>query len=354
LDISLPQNRLGCSGEIASSWGFEVSAHTQAAERLCFDVFELDTRTVELRKRGLKLRLRGQPLQVLAVLLQRRGDLVTREELRAEIWAEDTFVDFDHSLHNAIARLREALGDSAARPRYIETLPRRGYRFIGQVERVDMLADQPMARQFVEGPISEGVLRRLTMTVSVALLALASIAAGIRVNHLSVQTQVKEPQLPALAVLPLDNLSGDPSQDYFVDGMTDELITDLAKEKSLRVISRTSVMRYEGSRKTLPEIAAELNADAVIEGSVERVGKRVRIRAQLLYAHSDRHLWAETYESDTSDVLRLQSEVGQAIARQVQAQFPPPTHDQLRGHSTYARRSGDSPATKAGEDQDAD
>ena len=331
-----------------------MSAHTQAAERLCFDVFELDTRTVELRKRGLKLRLRGQPLQVLAVLLQRRGDLVTREELRAEIWAEDTFVDFDHSLHNAIARLREALGDSAARPRYIETLPRRGYRFIGQVERVDMLADQPMARQFVEGPISEGVLRRLTMTVSVALLALASIAAGIRVNHLSVQTQVKEPQLPALAVLPLDNLLGDPSQDYFVDGMTDELITDLAKEKSLRVISRTSVMRYEGSRKTLPEIAAELNADAVIEGSVERVGKRVRIRAQLLYAHSDRHLWAETYESDTSDVLRLQSEVGQAIARQVQAQFPPPTHDQLRGHSTYARRSGDSPATKAGEDQDAD
>jgi TolB-like protein/DNA-binding winged helix-turn-helix (wHTH) protein len=340
---------------MATSWGFAVSAHTQAAERLCFDAFEFDTRTVELRKRGMKLRLRGQPLQVLAVLLQRRGDLVTRDELRAEIWAEDTFVDFDHSLHNAIARLREALGDSAAKPRYIETLPRRGYRFIGQIENVDMhLADPPMAKQFVEGPISEGALRNLTMTVSVALLALASIAAGMRVNHLSAQTQVKEPQLPALAVLPLDNLSGDPSQDYFVDGMTDELITDLAKEKSLRVTSRTSVMHFKGSRKTLPEIAGELNVDAVIEGSVERIGKRVRIRVQLLYAHPDRHLWAETYESDSSDILRLQSEVGQAIARQVQAQFLPPAHEQLRDHSTYARRSGDRPATKAREDQDAD
>jgi TolB-like protein/DNA-binding winged helix-turn-helix (wHTH) protein len=341
--------------EIATSWGFEVSAHTQAAERLCFDAFEFDTRTVELRKRGLKLRLRGQPLQVLAVLLHRRGDLVTRDELRAEIWAEDTFVNFDHSLHNAIARLREALGDSAAKARYIETLPRRGYRFIGQIEKVDMhLADPRMAKQFVEGPISEGALRNLTMTVSVALLALASIAAGMRVNHLSAQTQVKEPQLPALAVLPLDNLSGDPSQDYFVDGMTDELITDLAKEKSLRVISRTSVMHFKGSRKTLPEIAGELNVDAVIEGSVERIGKRVRIRAQLLYAHPDRHLWAETFESDSSDILRLQSEVGQAIARQVQAQFLPPAHEQLHDHSTYARRSGDRPATKAREDQDAD
>ena len=334
--------------------GIEVSAHTQAAERLCFGAFELDTRTVELRKRGLKLRLRGQPLHVLAVLLQRRGDLVTRDELRAEIWAEDTFVDFDHSLHNAIARLREALGDSAAKPRYIETLPRRGYRFIGQIDKKVDIPDQPMEKQFSEVPISENVFRKLTMTVSVALLALASIAAGIRVNRLSQQTQAKEPELPAVAVLPLDNLSGDSSQDHFADGMTDELITDLAKEKSLRVISRTSVMGYKGSRKTLPEIARELNVDVVIAGSVERVGKRVRIRAQLLYAHSDRHLWAETYESDTSDVLHLQSEVGHAIAGQVLAQFLSPAREQPRGHNTYARRSGDSPATKAREDQDAD
>jgi len=269
-------------------------------------------------------------LQVLTVLLQRSGDLVTREELRGEIWSGDTFVDFDHSLHNAVARLRETLGDSALKPRYIETLPRRGYRFIGQIEKVDMdPLDQLMAKQPVEGPISGGQLRKLTMALSVALLAFASIAAGLRVNRLSTRTQMGEQPLPALAVLPLDNLSGDPSQDYFVDGMTDELITDLAKENSLRVISRTSVMRYKGSRKTLPEIAAELKVDAVIEGSVVRVGKRVRIRAQLLYAQTDRHLWAETYERDTSDVLRLQSEVGEAIARQVQAQLLPQVHDQL-------------------------
>jgi TolB-like protein len=178
------------------------------------------------------------------------------------------------------------------------------------------MPDQAMEKQFGEVPIFENVFRKLRLTVSVALLALASNAAGIRVNRLSQQTQAKEPELPALAVLPLENLSGDSSQDHFVDAMTDELMTDLAKEKSLRVISRTSVMRYKGSRKTLPEIARELNVDVVIEGSVERVGKRVRIRAQLLYAHTDRHVWAETYKSETSDVLHLQSEVGHAIAGQ--------------------------------------
>jgi TolB-like protein/DNA-binding winged helix-turn-helix (wHTH) protein len=303
--------------------GIEVSAHTPAACLLRFDAFELDTRAGELRKRGVKLRLQGQPLQVLAALLQHSGDLVTRDELRAQIWPADTFVDFDHSLHNAIARLREVLGDSAQKPHYIETLPRRGYRFIGQVEGGELEEPEQPASidESVEAAPVVPSTKGRTALLSVTLLILASIASAFwMVRPGSPRASASENlQLHSLAVLPLDNLSADPSQQYFVDGMTDELITDLAKVSSLRVISRTSVMRYKGTTKTLPEIARELNVDAVIEGSVVRSGKRVRITAQLLHGPTDRHLWAETYERDLGDVLRLQSEVAQAIAQQVRA-----------------------------------
>jgi TolB-like protein/Tfp pilus assembly protein PilF len=245
---------------------------------LRFDIFELDTRAGELRKRGVKLRLQGQPLQVLGALLSRAGDLVTREELRAEIWPGDTFVDFDHSLHNAIARIRETLGDSAETPRYIETLPRRGYRFIVAVDQVK-----------AEAPRNP-----------------------IRRNH-----QIDPLKIQAIAVLPLENLSGDSNQDYFADGMTEALITSLAKIKALRVISRTSAMQYKGARKLLPQIARELNVDAVIEGSVLRSGDRIRITAQLIHAGTDQHLWAESYERDFRDILSLQSEIARHVAGQV-------------------------------------
>lgn len=303
-----------------------MSAHTQTACLFRFDAFELDTRAGELRKRGIKLRLQGQPLQVLAALLQHSGDLVTRDELRAQIWPADTFVDFDHSLHNAIARLREVLGDSAQKPRYIETLPRRGYRFIGQVEElVTEVEEPPRTEALVETPASASAGKGHMALLSVTLLTLASIGSAFWLVRPASPTAsaAENLQLHSLAVLPLDNLSGDPSQEYFVDGMTDELITDLAKVSSLRVISRTSVMRYKGTKKTLPEIARELNVDAVIEGSVVRSGKRVRITAQLLHGPTDRHLWAETYERDLGDVLRLQSDVAQAIAQQVRAQISP-------------------------------
>ncbi len=313
-----------------------MSAHTQTASLLRFDAFELDTRAGELRKRGVKLRLQGQPLQVLAALLQQPNGLVTRDELRAQIWPADTFVDFDHSLHNAIARVREVLGDSAQKPRYIETLPRRGYRFIGQVEGLELeeLEHPASPDESVEESIPAKKGR--TALLSVTLLALASIASAFWMVHpVSPRASVAEDlQLRSLAVLPLDNLSGDPSQDYFADGMTDELITDLAKVSSLRVTSRTSVMRYKGTKKSLPEIARELNVDAVIEGSVVRSGKRVRITAQLLHGPTDRHLWAETYERDLEDVLRLQSEVAQAVAQQVRAQVSPQQQARFRSART--------------------
>ncbi len=256
---------------------------------LRFDVFELDARAGELRKRGTKLRLQGQPLQVLDILLSRAGELVTREELRAEIWPADTFVDFDHSLHNAIARIREALGDSADSPRYIETLPRRGYRFIERVDEVQAEAPTSQLRQTRD-----------------------EAARGIQ----------------ALAVLPLQNLSGKPGDEYFADGMTEALITCLAKIKALRVISRTSAMQYKGVRKSLPQIARELNVDALIEGSVLRSGERVRITAQLIRS-SDQHLWAESYTRDFRDILSLQSEIARQVANEVRIILTPEERDRL-------------------------
>ena len=297
-------------------------AAAPASRVLRFDNFELDVRAAELRKGGVKLRLQGQPIQVLATLLNSAGELVTREELRSQVWPAETFVDFDHSLHNAVARIREVLGDSAGTPRYIETLPRRGYRFIGTVERVGVEEPLPSGPSEVtrETPVVPARSRRHAILIA-AMLMMVAVAAVLllTLSHRAVAT----PSVRSLAVLPLDNFSGDPAQEYFADGMTDELITDLAKIGALRVISRTSVMRYKGTKKALPEIARELNVDGIIEGSVTRSGQRVRITAQLLYGPTDKHLWAETYERDLGDVLSLQSEVAQAIAQQVRAQVTP-------------------------------
>jgi TolB-like protein/DNA-binding winged helix-turn-helix (wHTH) protein/Tfp pilus assembly protein PilF len=301
---------------------------------LRFDTFELDVRAAELRKNGFKVRLQGQPIQVLATLLNRAGELVTREELRAQVWPAETFVDFDHSLHNSIARLREALGDSAGTPRYIETLPRRGYRFIGTVERVGSSEEAALSgpiepsfsREARAVPVRSGH-RRIFLA---ALLLIAAIAVALVLIPTLARRAAVRPSVRSIAVLPLANFSGDPAQEYFVDGMTDELITDLAKIGTLRVISRTSVMRYKGTSKSLPEIARELNVDGIVEGSVTRSGQRVRITAQLLYGPTDKHLWAETYERDLGNVLSLQSEVAQAIAQQVRAQLTPQQQARFR------------------------
>jgi TolB-like protein/Flp pilus assembly protein TadD len=244
-----------------------ADAHSARAT-VRFGMFEADFRAGELRKRGVKVKLQEQPLQILQMMLQRPGEVVTRDELRHKIWPADTFVDFEQGLYNAVRRLRDALKDSAEKPRFIETLSRRGYRFIGTIE------------------------------------------ASPR-------------QIQSLAVLPLENLSCDPEQEYFAEGLTEALITTLAKIGELRVISRTSVMLYKGVRKPLPEIARELGVDAVVEGTVLRAGERVRITAQLIDAPKESHLWAESYERDLRDVLALQAEVAQAIAREIQVKLTP-------------------------------
>ncbi len=309
-----------------------MSAPAPTPRVIRFDTFDLDLRAGELRKHGVKLRLQGQPLQVLAILLESAGNPVTREELRNQLWPADTFVDFDHSLHNAIARIREALADSAETPRYIETLPRRGYRFIAQVERVR--PETPLASSENGKETSEKVAvtsqTKPRVALAFTIFALAAAGSAFWLVRTGLHATIAAPRIRSIAVLPLQNLSGDPSQEYFTDGMTDELITDLAKINALRVISRTSVMRYKRTKKSLPEIARELNVDGIVEGSVMRSGNRVRITAQLLQASTDQHLWAETYDRDLGDVLRLQSQVAQAIAQQVRAELTPQQEAQFR------------------------
>ena len=311
--------------------GLDIPTSTLRARVSRFDDFELDVRSGELRKHGLRLRLRGQPLQVLAILLNRPGDVVTREEIRSQIWSADTFVDFEHSLHNAIARLRETLGDSAETPRYIETLPRHGYRFIAPVETEEAPEPSHPAQSTLPRGVSVASSRSTPRGLLVAsVLAILAIAFAVWQAGTWTRPTSAAPRLNSIAVLPLANLSGDPSEEFFADGLTDQLITDLAEVGSLRVISRTSVMRYKGTKEGLPEIARKLNVDAIVEGSVVRSGQRVRVTAQLLQASTDQHLWAETYDRDLGDVLKLQGEVADAIAQQVRAQLTPKQQAQLR------------------------
>ena len=240
-----------------------------------FGAFEVDLRTGELRKHGIKIKLQEQPLQILQQLLEHAGEVVTREDLQKRIWPADTFVDFDHGLYSAVQRLRDALGDTAETPRYVETLPRRGYRFIAPVINNGILGEAEVTLASVEAPVSVVPERpapqrsfRIPMLVTTGVILVALLFALVfRGGSLGERLlgRAAVPPIRSIAVLPLQNLSSDPNQEYFADGMTDALITDLAQIGSLKVISRTSTMRYKKSDKTLPEIARELNVDGIVE-----------------------------------------------------------------------------------------
>ncbi len=281
---------------------------TSSARVVRFGRFEADLHTGELHKNGIKIKLQEKPFQILELLLERPGELITREELREKLWPADTFVDFDSSIGTAVAKLRQALGDSAQEPRFVETVSSRGYRFLGPVTRVSQAAPgaspvSERAKKHDEGKVGEKTtLRRLVASIAAGLIGgILLIGVVLRFDIGGARQWLRwqsNPPIHSLAVLPLENLSHDPSQDYFVDGMTDALTADLSKISALRVISRTSSMQYKGTKKGLPQIAKELNVDGVVEGSVTRSGNRVRITAQLLHASTDQHLWAETYERD--------------------------------------------------------
>jgi TolB-like protein/DNA-binding winged helix-turn-helix (wHTH) protein len=319
-------------------------------QRAKFGTFTLDVTSGELRKHGTKLRLGEQPFQILSLLLERRGELVSREELLKRLWPSDTFVDFDHGLNSAIRRLRDALGDQQEEPRWVETVPRRGYRFIGEVEwgtnGAGIAAKQPEPREAPEQEHNEagktGKRTRKRNAIAIAVAAALVVGAwfawrlaGER-RSASLAAQVK-----ALAVLPLENLSGDAKQEYFADGMTDELITELAKTKGVRVISRTSVMQYKSVRRPLREIAKELGADAIVEGTVALNGSRVRVRVQLIHVATDTHLWAQSYERDVNDVMELQEELARNIAVELKTTIAPTARKAKRidpqAHENYLK-----------------
>jgi TolB-like protein/DNA-binding winged helix-turn-helix (wHTH) protein/Tfp pilus assembly protein PilF len=317
-----------------------------------FGTYEVSFQSGEVRKAGVRIRVQQQPLKLLEVLLERPGEVVTREELRSRVWPNESFGDFDQAVNIAIAKLRSALGDSAENPRYIETLPKRGYRFIADVSFVDaeghirrpesppadsagtdpghQIQGNGLAVPPVTGsgpvlqnpglpvaPQRQSPTGRIILAVAL-VVSLAILSVFLFRSHGHAPTPIR-----SLAVLPLENLSGDASQKYFSDGMTDQLITDLAQISALKVISRTSVMVYEGARKPLPQIARELHVDAVVEGTVLRAGDQVRITAQLIDASTDKHLWSQSYEGELKDTLALQDRVARAIAEQIQINLTP-------------------------------
>jgi TolB-like protein/DNA-binding winged helix-turn-helix (wHTH) protein/Tfp pilus assembly protein PilF len=316
----------------------DTSVSSRTVQR--FGGFEVDPRSRELRRKGKCVRMQDQPLEVLLLLLERSGEVVTREELKERLWPADTFVDSDDGLNGAVRKLREALGDSAEEPQYIETIPRRGYRFIGTVDAEVAQPESDSKTDTVNGPPQELPSKARSTRARWLRLGAVSIVAAIVTGVLGWVAFNKHrarggttPAITSLVVLPFSNLSGDPSQEYFADAMTDEMTSDLAKIGALRVISRTSAMHYKGTSKTLPEIARELNVDGAIEGSVLRTGGRARITVQLISAPSDRHIWSESYERDLADILRLQNELSRTIAGEVRVAITPAEERHLHPES---------------------
>jgi len=302
-----------------------------------FADFELDLRSGELSKEGVKIRLQEQPFRLLAALLESPGQVLTREELRRRLWPADTFVDFDHRLAAAISKLREALQDSAEHPKFVETVGRRGYRFIFPIRTAQAVEDSADTQQRTAAepvPFLPAAWKTFGRRGIIAAVLLVVLAAGWFLRHRWQQSAAASvPQISSIAVLPLENLSNDPEQEYFTEGMTDEIITDLAKLPGLRVISRTSTAQYKDTHKALPQIARELKVDGVVEGTVLRSGNRIRIRAQLVYAPTDQHLWANAYERDVKDVLTLQATLARDIASEIQLKLT----SQQQAHLAAAR-----------------
>jgi TolB-like protein/DNA-binding winged helix-turn-helix (wHTH) protein/TPR repeat protein len=310
----------------------QLESLAQRSYRYTFRGFEFDPPTGELRDKQRLTVLQQQPAEILLAMLERPGGLITREELVRRLWPSGTFVDFDRSLNKGVNKLREALQDSADNPQFIETLPRRGYRFIAPVET--QISEAPGSTEVRSGasisgavpsgpPVASRGYGTRTKVVASALVVAVGLLLTLCLSRVRERLLARPspPHIQSLAVLPLVNLSTDTGQDFFADGVTEELITDLGKISALRVISRTSVMQYKGTKKPLREIAGELNVDALIEGTVARSGSHLRITANLLQVSPEKHLWAESYESEVGDALTVQGKIAQAVAREIQVKL---------------------------------
>jgi TolB-like protein/DNA-binding winged helix-turn-helix (wHTH) protein len=339
-----------------------------------FAEFELDRGRYELRRGDCVLKLEKIPMELLVLLVESNGQLVTRDEIVERIWGKDVFLDTEHGINTAIRKIRQTLGDDPDSPRFVQTVTGKGYRFIATTATISSvhgngsqgapspeLADvaSDLRRERFDGASAERALpdiatsiepnsssRTRFRTASLVLLGVIAILAtfvglNVRGTRDRMFSRAARPKIHSLAVLPLENLTGDPAQEYLADGMTDEVITMLAKNPSLRVISRTSVMQYKKVHRPLREIAQELGVDGILEGSVARSGNRLHVTAQLIHAPSDTHVWAESYDRDLSDVFSLPAELSQTIAKEVKTavspSIVPPRHINPEAHDAYLR-----------------
>ncbi len=307
-----------------------MEAPARSSRRVRTGLFEIDLGSSDVRKSGRKVPLQEQPFRVLAMLLERPGDIITREELQARLWPADTFVGFDEGINTAIRKLRVAFGDSADNPRFIETIPRRGYRFLAPVHEATAETAQPSesvapgdATAEVPGSRPGSVQRLVVALLAVTLLAVLAGVTYLRRSHPPKTPPAQKRAM--LAVLPFQNMSNDPTQEYFSDGLTEETITDLGQlsPEQLGVIARTSAMAYKHTNKTVSQIGQELGVDYILEGSVRREGGEARVSAQLIRVSDQTHLWAQNYERELHDLLLIENELGKAIARQVQINLTP-------------------------------
>ncbi len=306
-----------------------------SVETIHFEDFELDRRAHELRCCGSIVHLERIPFDLLNLLVERRGELVTRKEILEQIWGKDIFVDGDNGINTAMRKIRLALKEDPENPRFLRTVPGKGYRFAAEPlakkardAAADVGAGLPGAGNLLLGKQwTLWVALGLLVVIGIATVLLALNVQGWRLRLLG----RAKPNIQAVAVLPFANLSGDPEEEYFADGVTEELITELGKISTPRVISRQSVMQYKGSIKPLQEIARELNVDAVFEGAVERSGDRVRIIIHLDQVAPESQLWANQYNSDIRDVLRLQDEIARTVTDEIQVKLKPHEYARLAG-----------------------
>ena len=317
-----------------------MNAPTSSRGLVRFGAYAVDLRSGELHKEGVKLKLQEQPFRLLALLLEHPGEVVTREELRQRLWPEDTFVSFDDGLNTAIKKLRDALGDSAEKPRLIETLPKHGYRFILPVTMMGTETAREFSTQAADtaSPVLPHTLLRSARSWSRSrtVLPLAIGAAALSLVAYLVRPHVRPQATPRsgkimLAVLPFENLSGDPEQEFFSEGMTEEMIAQLGglHPAELGVIARSSAMQYKHPNKSINEVGRELGVQYVLEGSVRKAGDRLRITAQLIQVVDQTHLWAQTYDRDVRDALAIQGDVARAIAEEIRLKLTPEQQQRL-------------------------
>jgi TolB-like protein/DNA-binding winged helix-turn-helix (wHTH) protein len=303
-----------------------------------FEDFELDPVAYELRRAGRVVRLERIPLELLFLLVERRGQLVTRQEIVERVWGRDVFVDSDSSVNTAVRKIRQALKDNSDKPRLLFTVAGKGYRFVPPVAEATPVAANTASPPHERPAVPERPSRHpFVWLLTAALLLAISLVAGLYLRRQLQHTPT--PHKAMLAVLPFLNLSGDSSQDYFAEGMTEEMITELGSLDPARlgVIARTSAMQYKGSRKGTVQIARELGVNYLLEGSVRRYDQRIRITAQLIQTSDQTHLWADNFDRDLSDVIRLQSEVARTIASKIQLTISQQTESHLAAQRVDAQ-----------------